>query len=453
MHESKKHVVVVGGGIAGTSAAHELTRLGYKVTIVEKRNRLGGRVHSHLVNGVAVEMGAGFLTKEYKNLWGFLERTSLDRSLYRQKSKTGVYVDKKVYMLTPRTLLVNKPLALSSKLHAASLLMKTFMNWRKLDLRNFWGASDIDDRSVAMMYRSKSGIDFMEKALQPVLNGYFYWSPEHTSEAMLLILSRAAFSHGTYRLKGGLQQIPEAAAQESNVLFGHSVETIRKSPDGSYAVNFVAGAKTKSISADAIICATTASVVSRIFPNLTDRQRAFFEAIKYSSAALITRTYPKEERVNDTSIAFPRKQGIDLSSVTISTEQGEGGMYYSTVKTYASGAVAKERIAQTNEDLTNRLIDDMQPVSEHVLMRAPTSVAQHIQRWDEALPYFDVGHFKRLAEFHEGRIEDGDEQIAFAGDYLGGPFMEGAFTSGLQAARRLHDRLESSQTFRKDLHL
>ena len=95
MQKSKKHVVVVGGGIAGTSAAHELTRLGYKVTILEKQNRLGGRVHSHLVNGTAVEMGAGFLTKEYKNLWGFLERTSLDSSLYRQKSKTGVYVDKK----------------------------------------------------------------------------------------------------------------------------------------------------------------------------------------------------------------------------------------------------------------------------------------------------------------------------------------------------------------------
>jgi oxygen-dependent protoporphyrinogen oxidase len=325
MQKSKKNIVVVGGGIAGTSAAHELTRLGYKVTIVEKRNRLGGRVHSHLINGAAVEMGAGFLTKEYKNLWGFLERISLDSSLYRQKSKTGVYVDKKVYMLTLRTLLANKPLALSSKLHAVSLIMKTFMNWRKLDLHNFWGASDLDDRSVAMMYRSKSGIDFMEKALQPVLNGYFYWSPEHTSEAMILILSRAAFSHGTYRLKGGLQQIPEAAAQESNVLLGHSVSTITKSPDGAYIVNCVAGAKTRFISADAIICATTASVVTRIFPNLTDRQRAFFEAVKYSSAALVQNA-SKEESVNDKSIAFLQTRRRS-SSATGSTEQGEDGAH------------------------------------------------------------------------------------------------------------------------------
>lgn len=444
MPKSKKHVVVVGGGIAGTSAAHDLARLGYRVTIVEKRNRLGGRVHSHLVNGVAVEMGAGFLTKGYKNLWEFLEQVSLNGSLYRQKSKTGIYVDKKVYMLTLRTLLASKPLAWSSKLHAIPLPMNTFMNWRKLDLHNFWRASDLDNQSVSAAYQSKSGIDFMEQALQPVLNGYFYWSPEHTSEAMALILGRAAFSHGTYRLKGGLQQIPEAAAQESNVLLEHSVDTITKSPDGTYAVNFVAGTKTKSLSADAIICATTASVVSAIFPNMADRQKAFFEAIKYSSAALVTRTYQKEKTVDGNSIAFPRKQGIDLSSVTLSTEQGQDGKYYSTVKTYASGAVARERIALTDKDLTERLIDDMQPANEYLLADIPMPVASHVQRWDEAIPYFDVGHFKRVAEFHEGRIEDRDENIAFAGDYLGGPFMEGAFTSGLQAAHRLHDRMESS---------
>jgi oxygen-dependent protoporphyrinogen oxidase len=50
---------------------------------------------------------------------------------------------------------------------------------------------------------------------------------------------------------------------------------------------------------------------------------------------------------------------------------------------------------------------------------------------------FDVGHFQRLKDFADGIIESKDMPLVFAGDYIGGPFMEGAFTSGMQAADRL----------------
>lgn len=39
-----KRVIVIGAGFAGTSAAHELHTAGYEVTVIEARNRLGGRV-------------------------------------------------------------------------------------------------------------------------------------------------------------------------------------------------------------------------------------------------------------------------------------------------------------------------------------------------------------------------------------------------------------------------
>jgi monoamine oxidase len=41
-----KRVVIVGGGFAGLAAAHELNSAGYDVTVVEARNRVGGRVQS-----------------------------------------------------------------------------------------------------------------------------------------------------------------------------------------------------------------------------------------------------------------------------------------------------------------------------------------------------------------------------------------------------------------------
>lgn len=38
------HVIVVGAGMSGLSAAYELAQVGHKVTIIEKQSRVGGRV-------------------------------------------------------------------------------------------------------------------------------------------------------------------------------------------------------------------------------------------------------------------------------------------------------------------------------------------------------------------------------------------------------------------------
>ena len=41
-----KHIIILGAGLAGMASAYELTKLGYKCTILEARNRAGGRCWS-----------------------------------------------------------------------------------------------------------------------------------------------------------------------------------------------------------------------------------------------------------------------------------------------------------------------------------------------------------------------------------------------------------------------
>jgi monoamine oxidase len=56
-------VVIIGAGIAGLAAADELTRTGIKPTVIEARNRIGGRVFTRHDDRVAapIELGAEFV--------------------------------------------------------------------------------------------------------------------------------------------------------------------------------------------------------------------------------------------------------------------------------------------------------------------------------------------------------------------------------------------------------
>lgn len=430
--------------MAGTSAAHSLTRRGFEVTILEKNDRLGGRIHSHLVEGAAVEMGAGFMTRIYSNVHDFLRREGLEEQLYRQYGNSGMMRDGQLRMANLQTLAGNKALSWPAKLQILPLAAKTLMRWRHLDHHAFWKAAPYDERSVVAMF-PKQKQEIVEYLLQPMLNGYFYWAPEHVSEAMLFSLAKAALMQGgTYKMQGGLQQIPERAAKGSAVLLGCEVTRVFRNQAGRYEVVMRHEGKEKRLQADGIICATTASGVPVILKDLlTSQQRAFFEAVRYSSTAVLARTYQQDQTRGDKGIAFPRLEGSDLAAVTVSPEPGKSNRL-ANVKAFASGAVGKQLCAESDAAIASRLTKAMESIRQEVLAGDPQPLSTHLQRWPEALPFFDVGHFKRLRAFEEGGVEDGSQLLTFAGDYLGGPFMEGAFTSGMKAADRLAQRLGSA---------
>ena len=52
-----KNVIIVGGGLAGLSAAVFLARAGRTVTIFERRRYLGGRAVTHLRHGYRFNLG------------------------------------------------------------------------------------------------------------------------------------------------------------------------------------------------------------------------------------------------------------------------------------------------------------------------------------------------------------------------------------------------------------
>ena len=59
--ESQKSAIIIGGGIGGLCTAARLLKNGYKVTVIEKENKVGGRAHRVEKGGYTFDMGPTLL--------------------------------------------------------------------------------------------------------------------------------------------------------------------------------------------------------------------------------------------------------------------------------------------------------------------------------------------------------------------------------------------------------
>jgi len=75
-----RKVIVVGAGFAGLAAAFELTTAGYDVTVLEARDRLGGRVHTlyDFIPGKTVEAGAELIGSNHPTWQAYAKRFKLE---------------------------------------------------------------------------------------------------------------------------------------------------------------------------------------------------------------------------------------------------------------------------------------------------------------------------------------------------------------------------------------
>ncbi len=72
-----RHAVVVGGGVAGTSAAVDLADAGWQVTLLEARPRLGGAAYSFERDGLPVDTGQHVLLRCYTGYRELVARMGL----------------------------------------------------------------------------------------------------------------------------------------------------------------------------------------------------------------------------------------------------------------------------------------------------------------------------------------------------------------------------------------
>ncbi|MGA7723876.1 MAG: FAD-dependent oxidoreductase, partial [Opitutaceae bacterium] len=90
--ETQRTVTVVGGGVAGLSAACALAEAGFRVQLVERRSYLGGRAASFLHPGVGevIDNCQHVLFGCCTNLAGFYRRIGADDRIHWTSTMTLV---------------------------------------------------------------------------------------------------------------------------------------------------------------------------------------------------------------------------------------------------------------------------------------------------------------------------------------------------------------------------
>lgn len=71
-------VVVIGAGAAGIAAARRLVEKRLSVLVLEARDRLGGRAWTHAVDGLALDLGCGWMHSADENEWAQIASARAD---------------------------------------------------------------------------------------------------------------------------------------------------------------------------------------------------------------------------------------------------------------------------------------------------------------------------------------------------------------------------------------
>ncbi|MBI1976621.1 MAG: FAD-dependent oxidoreductase, partial [Candidatus Omnitrophica bacterium] len=84
-NKMRPHIIVIGGGFAGLTAAVALTQRGKKVTLLERRNALGGRARSFYYDSGEVDNGQHVFLGCYRNTLQFLKTIGAEENLFFQE--------------------------------------------------------------------------------------------------------------------------------------------------------------------------------------------------------------------------------------------------------------------------------------------------------------------------------------------------------------------------------
>ena len=130
------NIGIIGGGIAGLTAAYELGKGGHKVSVFEKQAELGGQVTTFILGGERLERFYHHIFTSDVDIIQLIDELGLSEQLLWLDSKVGFFHGGRIYdFVTPMELLKFSPVGLVDRvrLGLVSLYLRRYKNWSSME--------------------------------------------------------------------------------------------------------------------------------------------------------------------------------------------------------------------------------------------------------------------------------------------------------------------------------
>jgi len=435
-------VIVVGGGIAGLTAAYTLRKGGFDVQVLEREEVPGGRMRSERHGDFVVDRGAQFIASSYRNMRALVDELGLRPYVRRLRTGRGATLRDGKFASSDyngvRAILRARDIGWRSKLRLPLIINDLRRARSMLDFYAIEKAAPLDDISAHDWALRRFGREVLDYVIEPPFASTFTVLPENLSRAFVLATISYMFSgFRLHAFEGGNGLLTSTLAARVPVRTGIDVRRVSQTHDGA-TVQLADG---EQLHADAAIIATPGNRVAALCDTLTDGERAFFGGVRYASSIIVfVMTSTTEADPGVYGVGIGRREGVRLYGLAMETpKEGAvppGKMLFNCA---FSEEYAAELISRGDDDIIAALHGELRKLP----MRGLDKTEGHVvHRWPELVPQFYPGYIRSLARFGERSARS--DRVFFAGDYLVAPYTEGALTSGLRAAAAVRARFSGA---------
>ncbi|MFA0732727.1 MAG: hypothetical protein LKKZDAJK_001964 [Candidatus Fervidibacter sp.] len=469
-----RHIVVIGGGIAGLTAAYRLCQkaeqkgVPLRLTVVEREKSWGGKIRTVREAGFVVEGGPdAFITSKPWAVQLCEELGLTKRLLPTNPAARCVFVlwrhrlrpiPQGFLSFTPDLLgfLMTDLLSWQGKLRVALGIVLPPLRWD-------------GDVSVGTFLRYHFGPEMAERVIAPLLAGVYGGDMERLSASMTLptlwqlsqthrnliwasllrSLKRRPLDEKPSRpyfltLQGGLGELVEALVQrlkkKSAALSAgrRVVALLRERDDESPFVLLLDDGE--RLLADAVVIATPAEDAAQLLRPHDEALSQALSDIPHIDAITVSLAFDRSQVLHPLNgsgflVAPAEKRRLLACTFSSSKFPPRAPSGKVLLRAFVKGDKGQGIQDEAEEDIVRAVMDELRPILG--IIGEPERA--WVFRWRQAMPQYIVGHGERVVRIQQ-RLQRW-RRLALAGNYLTGIGIPDCIRSGSEAAERMWQSL------------